>query len=235
MKKIIILLLLSTILLAGASEDRCVNIGYGKEYKWDKEDKKYIENTCDREVYIFWCHYKDEKGYSDGVCGKKPKFYAKATIFKPKEKRFNIYTIPTDSDIRYGECPTSPGFTWDNSVAAMNADGTYVCAMPGLNQKLEPYKIAIPCANKTKVFTYLGRIGPDANILKLQETETGIIITFSTKDMRQEDINDRMCKDSGEIKDPSLLNKLKRMIQTNKYFMDTNASHEKVGGTGILG
>ena len=108
---------------AAATANDCVKMGYGKEYKWDRKDKRYIKNACSRKIEVFWCHNNPERKHSSSKCGGK-KFYKQHTVLESGKKKFNMYSIPDSGTIRYGACfggyYTATGFTSDGRFRCKN-------------------------------------------------------------------------------------------------------------------
>jgi len=58
-----------------------------------------LYNTCDKEVFVFWCH----DGDGTGRCGGE-QYYRKGRVIEPGERYFNKYSLPTGPAVHVGAC-----------------------------------------------------------------------------------------------------------------------------------
>ncbi len=201
-------LVVAPILLA---DSFCINTGYGKEYKWDKVDKQYLINNCDNEIFTFWCHDKDQKGYRKGVCGGE-KFFRNARVIKAGEKYFNQYSIPKSANINFGACPTSKHYKWSRSVKKWNEDGSYECMIEDISdRKLNDKTIEIQCNNNENVTVELvewKKLRP--SIIRYKNPETKHVMTINLS-WDEKKLVKQLC---GDIKvDSKLFPKFKQKIR----------------------
>lgn len=212
MKKILLVLLTTfTTSLFAQGGSGCIVEKFGKEYKWDKKDKKYLENTCNTDMYVFWC--QDGSGKSkDAICGTKKKYYRQFWIVKPGQKKFNKFTIPPDARVKVGACQSSPLYKGQKSVKKFYPDGTYECAVNGV-KALAKNEIAIPCTEeKTKYFQIQGVFGPKKNVLKVLDLKNGVKYTINTRNMNDKQLHAYLCEEP-VANTPSILSKLKGYIR----------------------
>lgn len=132
MKKTISLLpLLITATLFAQNGSGCVVETYGKEHKDSNRSKKHIENTCNVDMYVFWCTNKETGLSESATCGG-DKYYKKFSVLKPGEKKFNQYSIPKAANVYIGACILTPQFSNEKSVSKFNPDGSYECVVDGV-------------------------------------------------------------------------------------------------------
>lgn len=195
---ILLIALVATVTLFAQGGSGCIVQKYGKQYKHSKKDKKYLENTCNTQMYVFWCHDKNTKGSKKSMCSG-DKYYKKAKIFKLGEKKFNQYSIPTDSTVHVGACAPTHFFKGQKSVYKFNMDGSYECAINGIDRTLAKNEVALRCSSgKTKLFKIQGVYGPKKNVLKVRDIQSGTLYTINTRGSKDKDndIHNMLCKES---------------------------------------
>lgn len=172
-------------------KEECVVLGEERQYKWDKSDKKFLANKCKADIYLFWCHDKNQKGYTNSLCGGE-KYYRKAQVFKPEDKKFNQYSVPIDANISYGACISSGQYQGEKSVQSFGENGTYECVRA--NIELETY---VQCtANVKRTISVSGIYGTDGQIIQFLVPELNRKFTINLKNDSTEDIFDDICDET---------------------------------------
>ena len=191
--KTVVLIMLFTFAgtcYSGAKEE-CVVLGEERQYKWDESDKKFLANKCSANIYLFWCHDKNQKGYTDSLCGGE-KHYRKARVFTPEEKKFNQYSIPTDANIFYGACISSGQYQGEKSVQSFGENGAYECARADI--ELETY---VQCtADVKRTISITGIYGTDGQTIRFLVPESNRVFTINLKKNTTEEILDDICDET---------------------------------------
>ena len=99
-------ILIALSLSLQASVD-CIKEGKGKEYKGANVGK-YLENTCNVDLYVFWCHDPSPKGDKRSECGAGKMYYYRGKVLEPGDKKFGLYHMPMDATVRWGSCAATP-------------------------------------------------------------------------------------------------------------------------------
>lgn len=209
-KMVLIFLLTFTGNLYASTADQCVELGKGKRYKSDKNNKRYLQNTCGYDIYLFWCHDKNKKGYTSGLCGGK-KYYRKFLIFKPGKKTFNQYSIPDNADIKFGACVSSDKHKGRKSVKAFQSNGTYRCAQPSINEDT-PIQCADGSKRRLKILQVYGSDNQTIRFEIMGSEERKELLTINIKKSTPEKITGIICNGSGASYSQKMVNKVRQLL-----------------------
>ncbi len=119
-----------------------------------------------------------------------------------------------------------------------NPDGSYECATSGISKKLVDNEVILRCpSGKTKLLEIQGVFGPKKNVLKIKDTQSGILHTINTLHKNRADVNSILCQEASTGKG-SVLGRLRSFVRN--YCKDhpeeckKNKSQSK-GGNGVRG
>lgn len=158
-----------------------------------------IVNTCDREVYLFWCH----EGKGSGACAQK-KYYQRARKMKPNERFFNKYSVPPDVAIHTGAClGRKKHVRFDTEGAG------YQCKDTAANGQTNQNQAVIKCGNEQKSVGWrVLNQKTDTALIKLvygDRTDTHTISSDELSALKKGDhtkLSDYVCAQKIEAADP---------------------------------
>jgi hypothetical protein len=101
----------------------CIKMNRGPERKGDKEQKRYMENSCPQPIEVALC--LGSNGKPIDKCGESKKYYRWSFVLEPHKKKFNKFQIPEGGPVFYSACYGKWG-----SIAEVDAEGRLTCNPP---------------------------------------------------------------------------------------------------------
>ena len=221
-------ILIALSLSLQASVD-CIKEGKGKEYKGANVGK-YLENTCNVDLYVFWCHDPSPKGDKRSECGAGKMYYYRGKVLEPGDKKFGLYHMPMDATVRWGSCAATPFYKRYKAVQKYNSDGTYECKVSGVKETPKSDEIVVSCPSRnTKFFKIISVSGKRKNLIKLKERGSDILFTINTRTHKNADAANFLCSEPAD-KNFNLMGKLKYFIRTQ--YKDSGKEY-RTGSSGV--